>query len=311
VALQVAGATTSTSDKKMWRYLILSILLCSYSFADSHWSAKTHEDKVIVLYSKTDKDNVAFSPDLKGLEALLSLQPNDAAFRHLCFWNYLENNPTIQRELLENFKAKYPDILQAAIDSAGNTHNPKVIPLSSVFSECLIATPSVQKIDALFRKRGYAIYTASHEKFRIEKASKSIEFKAITWLKITKTEQSLVTPYFKKIDNTDTVDQNIQSTKLNSLAKYKQEVMNEIQVKWNDINIKHVDLALVTEAIEVGFVIDKEGKISSVKIDEKAPAINKQIILMTLQQVKIPKLTNQILNEMNTEKLDFNMAFEN
>jgi len=91
--------------------------------------------------------------------------------------------------------------------------------------------------------------------------------------------------------NTHTTHKQIQSTKLNSLEHYKQEVINKIQVKW--------------------IVIDKEGKISSVKIDEKAPAINKQIILMTLQQVKIPKLTNQILNEMNTEKLDFNMAFEN
>ena len=80
-------------------------------------------------------------------------------------------------------------LLEDALSSSGNMHNPKVTPLRKVFSECLLATPSLQKVDKIFRKHGYTISSVSHEKFRIDKALKTPVFKAITWLKITKTEQ--------------------------------------------------------------------------------------------------------------------------
>ena len=168
--------------------LLLTFLLCGAVLGEARWSAKTHEEEVILLSNIKKKE--AFSPDLKGLDTLLSSQDKDASFRHVCFWNYLESNTIIQSELMESFKANYPLELKAALDSAGNMHNPKVISLRKVFSECLLKTPSVQKIDALFRKRGYTVSSVSCEKFRIDKTTDQFRFKAITWLIITKAEDA-------------------------------------------------------------------------------------------------------------------------
>ena len=173
----------------LWRQMIIAIALCGPAFATSPWDVKQREGEAIILFD--DVGSEPFSPDLKGLEKLLAAQKDDVTYRHLCFWNYLEADAVIQEELMESFKETYPSELDAALRSLGNMHNPKVRPLSSHFSECLLRTPSVQKINALFHEHGYEISSTVHEKFRIEKDADKVRFKAIVWLKVTrKAEQA-------------------------------------------------------------------------------------------------------------------------
>lgn len=88
----------------------------------------------------------------------------------------------IQKEVLKEFRLRYPKLLEDALKSSGNMHNAKVLPLHSKFSECLLKTPTLARIKAALRVHGYTVDKVSFEKFRIEKGEGEPNFHAIIWL---------------------------------------------------------------------------------------------------------------------------------
>lgn len=78
---------------------------------------------------------------------------------------YLEKNSAIHKELLEQFQKDYPKLLKDALSSAGNPHNPKIIPLRGVFAECLLKTPTVLKVAEKLKGMGLMLDGVVFEKF--------------------------------------------------------------------------------------------------------------------------------------------------
>lgn len=141
---------------------IVMALLSSVSFAKEQWALKT---------------NSAGDPVLKC---------KIASGETVSFMQYYLQSDKLSAEVEEQFKANYPDLWKVAIQSSGNTHNPKVIPLRPKFTEMLLNTHTLKDIDKVARIAGYTIVGAEHEKFHIQKTETGIKVFAATWLKLKK-----------------------------------------------------------------------------------------------------------------------------
>jgi hypothetical protein len=121
-------------------------------------------------------------PSIKQLVVNFASRDKSVAVRHITFWSYFNNDPTIQAELLSEFKTRYSDILTEAFKSSGNMHNPKVLPLRSKFAECLLKTPTITKLNEALSAHGYSVKNVEFEKFEIDKKKEATPFYAVIWL---------------------------------------------------------------------------------------------------------------------------------
>lgn len=162
------------------RIILLMLSICGGLSAQSEWKITEHEGQAILLHEWNDKGNE--SPSLKGLAEILASRDRSIPFKHITFWTYFNNDPIIQGQLLSEFQSQYPAVLADAFKSSGNMHNPKVLPLHSKFSECLLKTPTLTKINEAFIAHGYSVKKISFEKFWIDKKNKAAPFHAVIWL---------------------------------------------------------------------------------------------------------------------------------
>lgn len=85
-------------------------------------------------------------------------------------------------------------MLEVALASTGNMHNPKVIPLSQKFSETILKAPTIQTIDEKLRTLGFTLKDVDAEKFSLVKKTDPVTFFGFVWLEIepltTETEES-------------------------------------------------------------------------------------------------------------------------
>lgn len=95
---------------------------------------------------------------------------------------FLSSDTTLQAELLRQFEKDHPRFLKEALASAGNLHNPKVQRLRGVFSETLLKTPTIGKMEERFNKMGLTIGEVEFEKFHLEKSANPVKFRAFVWL---------------------------------------------------------------------------------------------------------------------------------
>lgn len=121
-------------------------------------------------------------PSTDGLAAVLADRKKDLPLKQISFHTYFVNDPKIQEELMTEFRTSYPELLSDALKSSGNIHNPKVFPLRAKFSECLLKTPTVVKMNELFRATGYIIARAECEKFEVNKEKEDPSFTCYVWL---------------------------------------------------------------------------------------------------------------------------------
>jgi hypothetical protein len=163
-------------------HVILPMLsACGVLTAQSKWEITAHEGQAILLHEFDSKEGVA--PGIEGLVEILASRDRSIPFKHITFWTYFNNAPAVQGELLSEFKSRHPDILADAFKSSGNMHNPKVLPLHSKFSECLLKTPTLTKLNEVFLKHGYSVKRIEFEKFWIDKEKKATTpFHAVIWL---------------------------------------------------------------------------------------------------------------------------------
>lgn len=127
------------------------------------------------------------SPSLRRFAQILASHPPEKPLEHLSFHPF-STDELIQRELMEAFRSSYPKLLEDALKSSGNMHNPKVLPLRAKFSECLLKTPTLVKLQALLLTHGHTLTGASLEKFEINKETTPPSFRAYVWLQLEPTK---------------------------------------------------------------------------------------------------------------------------
>ena len=138
--------------------------------------------------------HIAISQD--GLDSLTDAvlqfrnQAPHARLTHIWIGLMLDHDALAQEEVMGYLRQHYPKELKAAMESAGNMHNPKVMPLRRPFEEALLSTTFVKKLQADLVKIGYAVSGASTEKFTLIKQTKS--FSAATWLMTKKIAEQTV-----------------------------------------------------------------------------------------------------------------------
>lgn len=91
-------------------------------------------------------------------------------------------SPNFHEEIYSYLKAHHPAKLEAALNSAGNMHNPKVVALRDAFEPALLSTSYVKSLNRLLANRCHEIVKASYEKFVIYKHKEPVEFHAMVWL---------------------------------------------------------------------------------------------------------------------------------
>jgi hypothetical protein len=102
-------------------------------------------------------------------------------FKSITYWKHFNDDPTVQAELLHEFRLRFPDLLADAFKSSGSMHNPKVLPLREKFSECLLKTSTLSRIRKALLAQGYAVKHVEFEKFWIDKEKKATPLHAMTW----------------------------------------------------------------------------------------------------------------------------------
>ncbi|SHJ12192.1 hypothetical protein SAMN02745181_1233 [Rubritalea squalenifaciens DSM 18772] len=113
--------------------------------------------------------------------------------KKISFMSYYIRFDTISDEVALQFQKDYPKLWKEAQNSSGNMHNPKILPLANKFSEVLLKTATVQRLNKMASDSGYTISGAEYEKFHFEKEDGKQKVFAIIWLTITKqTEQGAV-----------------------------------------------------------------------------------------------------------------------
>ena len=156
-----------------------SPLICG----EAVWSASEHDEKTIINYSRAPESKLA--PSLEGLRQLLGRLEDGGSIKHVCFWDYFNQDAVIQAELFAVFQADFPEDLKEALESSGNMHNPKLLSLRKHFRASLMKTPTVIAINRIFHEEGYQISDISFEKFWIDKNVASPLFHAIVWLVVS------------------------------------------------------------------------------------------------------------------------------
>ncbi|MGB0993788.1 MAG: hypothetical protein ACPG32_15130 [Akkermansiaceae bacterium] len=106
--------------------------------------------------------------------------------KSLSFRKYYFESNKISDEIALQFQKDYPVLWKKANDSSGNMHNPRILPLRARFTEVLLKTPTLKKLDKLARKSGYTVFGAQHEKFHFMKRDGRMKVYAVIWLKLKK-----------------------------------------------------------------------------------------------------------------------------
>ncbi len=91
-----------------------------------------------------------------------------------------------QDEIFTELRRIAPVKLKAAFKSAGNMHNPKMKALRESFSEAVLATATVKRIDKTLNSYGFKINGVSHEKLTLNNINGEKQFDAILTLEIGK-----------------------------------------------------------------------------------------------------------------------------
>lgn len=79
----------------------------------------------------------------------------------------LAGDRDFRRELAEGLRRAAPRELAAALDSAGNMHNPRVVPLRTHVEQAILETPTLQALASVLSAHGLGFSHAAIEKFTV------------------------------------------------------------------------------------------------------------------------------------------------
>lgn len=93
-------------------------------------------------------------------------------------------NDLMQTEIHAYLAQHYPEQLKAALASAGNMHNPKVVALRNAFRESVFASKYIAEINAKLKARCEQVTEVSFEKFHIKTKQAAPKYSAMLWLTV-------------------------------------------------------------------------------------------------------------------------------
>lgn len=161
----------------IFRLLALIFLTASVCFGADRWA-------IGVVPTDTTRGYIGISHE--GYESLsdailqFHTEAPDVRLSHIWIGLNLDRDTNAQREIMDYLQKHYPKELSRAMESAGNMHNPKMIPLRKPFEEALMATTFVSDVKADLAKIGYDVSGVNTEKFTFNTQTNS--FSAATWL---------------------------------------------------------------------------------------------------------------------------------
>ncbi len=100
----------------------------------------------------------------------------------LSFQTYTKLYEEFDAEILKKMAELNPKEFREALSSAGNMHNPKIVPLRKVFQEALLKIPSVTRLNHEIETKGYEIVEAGSEKLSIDHSMPDLRVKVSAWL---------------------------------------------------------------------------------------------------------------------------------
>lgn len=90
--------------------------------------------------------------------------------------SHLLSDGTFQKEIFQQLEVIAPNELKAAMESAGNMHNPKMHALRPSFEKAVLATPTVLRFKEDLARHQLEIARVSCEKFSFESSGGSKRF---------------------------------------------------------------------------------------------------------------------------------------
>lgn len=158
--------------------ILISVLLSANVSAEGwKWEVINYNPKEAVVVTTPAGDGYsAFSEAVQSID-------EGVWIKHVRLGHLNQTgSPSFQEEIYSYIDEHHPNELKAALNSAGNMHNPKVVALREAFGPALLSTSYVKSLNGFLSKRCHEIVKASYEKFVIYKHKELVEFHAMVWL---------------------------------------------------------------------------------------------------------------------------------
>ncbi|MEW6076183.1 MAG: hypothetical protein AB1724_00035 [Thermodesulfobacteriota bacterium] len=166
------------------RYIVLLVILLHFkaNIAFAGWEVQQSGfDSLCILqyYSSTEVGHKLLAGALEELKKEGKLNQLTSLFVV-----ELLDDSVFENEILSLLQKNNPTELEAALRSAENMHNPKVIALRDAVNNAVFGTATVEKINKELNSYGLNVLSASHEKLTIYEKDGVKHFFAFLWLSI-------------------------------------------------------------------------------------------------------------------------------
>ena len=158
----------------LYLFIALPCFAESWSLHDSN----VNENNVVINLSKDS--NQSFAQVLNSI-------PGDKilfAVNICCLTNINDNR--IHSEITAYYESYLTKQFNSALNSTGNLHNPKLVPLSNSFNIAIKSTSLYRYIENILLENNYKIQKIEHEKFSILKNNEEPKYHADVWLHVAK-----------------------------------------------------------------------------------------------------------------------------
>lgn len=129
----------------------------------------------------------------KTIKGALEEIASKGVLKHLIGINIsevLREDSIFQEEIFTELRLSSLDELNAALQSSGNIHNPKIRTLYDHFATAVLQTPTITRINTELDSFGLRIFEASPEKLMIIEINGVKNFDAILYLKVGKNKKN-------------------------------------------------------------------------------------------------------------------------
>ncbi len=165
--------------------LATGLLLCGTASAGWTISTRPAADPsvaagaVLVYPTIGDASADALRAALVEYAARADIRRLDAMVAHR-----LVDDRAFQRELAAALRRSAPRELTAALESSGNMHNPRVVPLRAHVEQSILETPTLQALEAVLSTHGLGFARAGIEKFVVTGPPEEPLFSFMLFLRI-------------------------------------------------------------------------------------------------------------------------------
>jgi hypothetical protein len=175
--------------KKSTLFLVMFVLFCNLNFPSGYcgWITeirKPGDPLSEYIGIRYDSDSIKGHKTIKC--ALLELSDKEKInnLSGLNISELLESDTTFQKEIFSELRLNNSPELDEALRSSGNIHNPKIRALYAPFTNAVLHTTLVKRVNAELKSFGLKIVEVSPEKLAIKETRGKKYFIAILYLAI-------------------------------------------------------------------------------------------------------------------------------